>query len=76
LRQRFQRIAFTDLSEIGKAAGGDIRARPRDLSSNSVVMSLPPPLSRSAAARCKVEIPNEVPNSIIPGVGRSRQHVQ
>jgi hypothetical protein len=41
------------------------RARAIFVASNSVVMSLPPPLSRSPAARCKVEIPNEVPNSII-----------
>jgi hypothetical protein len=31
--------------------------------SNSVVMIRPPPLSRSPAARCRVETPNEVPNS-------------
>ena len=66
LRQRFQCIAFTYFDEIGKAAGSDIRARPRDLCPlDSLVMSLPPPLSRSAAARCKAETPNEVPNSII-----------
>ncbi len=31
--------------------------------SNSLPISTPPPLSRRAAARCRVDRPNEVPNS-------------
>ena len=53
------------------------RARATLDGSNSVVIRRPPPLSRSAAARCRVEMPNEVPNSTIVRAPRaSRQHVE
>ena len=66
LRQRFQRVAFTDFDKIGKATGGDISARPRDLcglefSRNKLATAVVAERSSKVQGRT----PNELPNSII-----------
>ena len=62
--QRTQRIALANLDEIGQPGCRQVRPACTTFDgSNSLVTSRPPPLSRSAAARCSVEMPNDVPNS-------------